>query len=186
MRKSPKTINMFDKIVNCLFPGQSCQSRQRGQGCFFWSAARSASVHRAREPQESALGARSLPERESLLICLFATSSWSLWKINLSNLEFNSKSPKQQKTKIIDEYFEEALIKCLFSIFLILLCFYTANLCPLCLIFLISNISLFPSLLLHLCPDFQACKTCKKVHFVCKSWNMNYNSMNFVTWRLIT
>ena len=91
VRKSPKTINIFDKIVNWLLPGQSCQSRQRGQGCFSWSAARSASVRRAGEPLVSALGARSLPERESLLICLFATSSWSLWKINLSNLKFNSR-----------------------------------------------------------------------------------------------
>ena len=85
------TVNICDEIVNWVLPGQSCQSRQRGQGCFSWSAARSASVRRAGEPQVSALGARSLPERESLLICLFATSSWSLWKINLSNLKFNSR-----------------------------------------------------------------------------------------------
>ena len=92
------TINICDKIVNWLLPGQSCQSRQRGQGYFSWSAARSASVRRAREPQVSALGARSLPERGSLLICLFATSSWSLWKINLTNLKFNSRVSQKYKT----------------------------------------------------------------------------------------
>ena len=98
--KGEKIANptICDKIVSWLLPGQSCQSRQRGQGCFSWSAARSASVRRAREPQVSALGARSLPERGSLLICLFATSSWNLWKIDLTNLKFNSRVSQKSKT----------------------------------------------------------------------------------------